>query len=200
VDRATSNDLLEDTRKLFDSAIDAAIDKTEQLASNFWEFWADESKSRLYNIATGTQVLTAEKRNEITDIILHYPPLQLEHNADMIFARANFEKVLRFWFITLFKSEKLDLEKLAKAYNENLREEYSNVKQKVRENYGTGFSLWLIKLLNRITDKITDYNPLLHKHIMAIEDNETLIVDLTMRLKAIESCDEEVEDLMDWKE
>jgi hypothetical protein len=118
----------------------------------------------------------------------------------MIFARANFEKVLRFWFITLFKSEKLDLEKLAKAYNENLREEYSNVKQKVRENYGTGFSLWLIKLLNRITDKITDYNPLLHKHIMAIEDNETLIVDLTMRLKAIESCDEEVKDLMDWKE
>lgn len=200
VDGKTSDDLLEEVRKMFEASSTDINASVELLAQTFWEQQSDDVRSTLYRIATGSSVLTQGKRIEIANIIIHYPALELQHDTDDIFTRANFEKTLRFLVFTLFKSEKLDLAKLAERYNQEIRKVFSEIKVSVKQNYKAGFDQWLDQLLISIVERITDYSPVLHQHVTEIEANTERIADLTRRLGTIERCSQEISSMMEWKD
>ena len=198
-DRETADELLEEVKDQLRRSSDVMEESVDAISKKYWNDTAEAARDALYKLATNSEVLSEEKRNEIADIIIKYPEIAFEPNPYIQFDKSELLKDFRIWNLVIVSSNKLNLGKLARVYNEEVDKTFSNVCESIRDNHEASFKIWLDQLLERIVDNITDYNPVLHNHSEIIREDTEKIAELTNKLHTLERCTEQVARMIDWR-
>ncbi len=194
----TSERLLEEVKDEFDrrmSDINATVDMQSR---EFWQARSEQGRDAIYRLATNSAVLSEEKRQEIAQIIIRYPALAFESNVDEIFDKSKFDS-LTLLNILFYQRTLLDLHKVCKTFNSEVERSLEEIKDAVRANHEASFRLWLHELLGTIKANITEYNPVLNRHVRLISEDEMRILELTRNLDTLQRCTASVSAMIDWR-
>ncbi len=200
VDRAASDELLSLVRRGFDEDVNEMQNRINNSSQGYWRVAAESGRDVLYQIATNSEALSEEKRAEIGDIIIQYQPLVIEGKAEQLFIKSELEMSFRLFDLVIFKSEKLNLDKLARVYNEEVRRFAAETKHDVQVEHERLYKDWLEELTALIIENITDYSPILHTQAEIIREETAKINELTAKLERLRRCTSNVSQMIDWKE
>lgn len=199
IEDMTSEELLKSVRGKFNARLSTIQNNLYNASIAYWSEKTEQMKVKLTTLVTGSETLTSAEKNEISDIIMTYDPISFDEKTDKIFTRAHFEKrYIMLFGLKLFENNRLNLNKLTKAYNKELRSQTTHVYNMLKESHENNFKKWVDDLLQKIRENITDYNADLHQLTELISEQEKTLRDLESRKKKLIEYSREVEEKMSW--
>ena len=199
VDKATADDLLGDVTKEFNKRFDTAQALLDESSRHFWGEKTGMFKELLIGIVSGTSVLDADKREELEKIIIAYGDIVFEHHAEEILLKHNFKKGFRIGGFEIIKSDKLNIDKLVKVYNNELLTNIAAIRKTIETSHTDSFVKWKENLADVVTSKIVEYSPLLHSQAQIIREETEKIMELEDKQKQLAFYSETISKMMDWK-
>ncbi len=176
----------------------------EDIDQNSRAYWSDRTedlRKLLLVIVTGSDVLTEDRRDELQQIIISYQKLELDvSHADEIFKAKDFERAINLGFISLKISDHLNLDKLAKTYNDNLSDNVQRDYNEIQTKHEETAYAWMDNLLDEIRENIVEFSPELSKkaeHLRMVKQEIERLMD---RRKTLEGYTEELFAMLDWIE
>lgn len=200
VDRYASEALLAEVRERFEESRDGIEREIDRSSRDYWIRASVKVRNELFELATGSTVLSEDKRREIGDLIISHPDIEFSQNASEIFSKDQFGKGLELNYFSIVESERLNLRKLEHVYNIEIDGAFSKTRNYINTSHKDAFSDWQAGLLESIVQNITNYNPDLRNQVELIREDERRIAELTAKLETIEGCVEHVERLIGWRE
>ena len=198
-DSETSDELLEEIKKSFDDSLYRIEHEVTDASQEFWNLHVTTARSALESIATDSTILDEKERQEIVDIIMNFDPPVFSSNSDEIFARPEFEKGFKLGREYLFKTEKLNLEKLSRVFNREIDSASRTIRLSIGESHKGSFVNWLNALMAEIEGNITKYNPALHKYTEEIRRDTEEIDRLSNNLETLRTEAECISRMIGWE-
>lgn len=199
IDREVSDQLLRIVVDEFKKNSTDAQNKLSFKAKKLWQSNAQEYRDKMIELITGSDVLSVQRRTELSDVILNYRPLQFDDDADRIFIKAKFLRgnVLG---IRLGTSEKLNTRLLVYRYNSILRNNIDKMAEMINGSCFTDFKSWQENLQAVIEENLTIYNPELCEITELIKEESERINELQTNQHTISNSFSTIEGMMAWEE
>ena len=199
VDKEISDKLLASVVEDFKRSIMEAQWKLGETSQSNWQRNAQEYRDEMVRLITGTDALSEQQRNELSDVILSYPTFQYDDGADKVFIKAKFLRGnilgLRFG-----DSERLNTKRLSSSYNSKMKTNISEMTELINNSCFTCFKAWQENLQATIEENITLYNPELRELTEFIKDESERILELQTNQQTISNSFKTMENMMAWKE
>lgn len=198
IDKASSDKMLRSVVHEYKKNITKADDVLSQHLKEYWYALAQSLRNRLIEIITDSEALSVAQREEISNIIINYEPLDIKDDADIVFIKKKFLRGYLFGF-RLNDSERLNIRLLTSRYNEKIRKNVYEMAVAINSSYFASFKAWEMSLNTVIEENITDYNPQLRDMAAMIKEETEKIIELENDQNAISSSLEAIKELMSWK-
>lgn len=200
VDRKTADSLLEYVSKQYDERLLEILNELDQKSREYWTEKTEAIRSSLVQIVAGSDVLTEERRQELERIIIEYDKISFsEDKAETIFVKKQFAKKIHIGDITLWQSDHLNIEKLAKTYNSSIEEGAEKRYESIRSSHAESAAKWIQALLDELRENIVEYSPELSKQAKQIRIMTDQIEELDHRRVRLKEYTQELFEMMDWK-
>lgn len=211
----SDNELKEKLKNIYNAATDELLreiisdftehstevqNRLEEESKGYWEEKAIKIKNELAAVVTESSTLTEERKEELTEIIFDFEDIIFEATADDVFIKEEFEKGFRFGNVVIGKSERLNIDKLAKKYNAEMAETIQVIYAKVRDSHRQSLKAWKENLLSLIRENIVEYNPTLRDQSRIIKETTSKIEELEKRRSQLNQYTENIWKMMDWIE
>lgn len=200
VDRQTANQMLRSVRDSYSKSFEGMMSDIEVRSKGFWKTRSETIREALYKAATGSSALSEDKRQEIGDIIIRFQPLSLANNAETIFVKSELDETLRLLDVVIFESERLNLRKVLRTYNEGITAAFELAKSEVNRGHTESFFAWLDNLMAEINRNIESYNPVLEEQVESIRSKNEQIVEHEKTLAGLSDHLETITQLIGWRE
>ena len=200
VDKKVADQMTIYAREKYTDKLREIYELMNQGSQDYWTSKTEDLRKALARIVTGSDVLTADRREELEKIIIEYQQLTFDENhVESIFRKENLEKKLAIGDFVLWHSNQLNLDKLAKTYNENMKDDVKNRCEEITLSHRESAFLWIDSLLNEIRTNIVDYSPELSKQAKIIQNLTIQIEDLLSSQEILKSYTVKLAEMMDWK-
>lgn len=200
VDKKVADQLTTYAREKFKKRLRDVFESMDHGSQAYWTSNTEELRGILAKIVTGSDVLTADRRDELERIIIEYQQLTFdESHAESIFRKEEFERKLAIGDLVLWHSNHLNLDKLAKTYNEHMTEDVQRRYEVIEESHRESAYQWIESLLDEIRTNIVEYSPELSKQAKKIQNLTKQIEDLMARQEKIKDYTVQLGAMMDWK-
>ena len=198
VDKATSDRLIEIVIEEYKKNINVSKDTLSMVLKEHWYANAQKLRTALIEIITGSEALSVSQREEISNIIINYHPLDFNDDADNMFIKKKFLRgnVLG---LKLNDSERLNTKRLTSSYNDKIHKNIKAMASDLNDSCFTGFKTWEHNLASIIEENITEYNPQLRDMAEMIREETEKIIELEDNQQTISSSLNVIKELMDWK-
>ncbi len=200
IDVATAENLLNDVTEEFNRKFVEGQSMLDESSKQYWSGKSELFKQQLIEIVTGATVLGEEKRVELENIILTYGDIVFEHHADEIFLKEDFRKAFRIGNWAIYESDRLNIDKLTKRYNDEMTKKISEMCRTIQDSHTDSFIKWKENLVGTVTTKIVEYSPLLHSQAQIIKEETEKILELEAKQKQLANYTQTIRMMMDWKE
>ncbi len=198
VDKTASDELLKRVKSDFTRHINDAQNKLEEASICYWQDKSAEIRKALVEIVTGSEILTEDKKSEITDLILSYEDLNFENIAEDVFIRDDFEKGIWIGKIKIVSSDKLNIDKLVYKYKAKTEEIVEKLSETIGATHEIGFNSWLANLLDMIRENVVEYNASLQEQANSIRDISHKIKELEKRQMDLTNYTDKIKSMLDW--
>ena len=200
VDKKVADQMTSYAREKYTDKLREIYELMNQGSQDYWTSKTEDLRKALARIVTGSDILTADRREELEKIIIEYQQLTFDENhVESIFRKEDLEKKLAIGDFVLWHSNQLNLDKLAKTYNENMKDDVKNRCEEITLSHRESAFLWIESLLNEIRTNIVDYSPELSKQAKKIQNLTIQIEDLLSRQKILKGYTVKLAEMMDWK-
>lgn len=200
IDKKVSDHLMTYAREKFKDSLLKVFESMDAGSQNYWTSNTEELRLILAQIVTGSEVLTADRRNELKRIIIEYKKLTFDvSHAESIFRKEEFEWKVAFGDFVVWHSDHLNLEKLARTYNEHMKEDVQNRYAAIEASHRESAYQWIENLLDEIRTNIVEYSPELSKQARKIQMLTKQIEELTERQTKLKEYTAKLDRMMDWK-
>ena len=198
VDKETSDELLQIVVEQYKRYILIAQETLSNTIREHWQQNAQSLRNILIEIITGSDALTSTQREELSNIIINYQPLEFNDDADSVFIK---ERFLRGQLLGVqwIEDEKLNLKKLVNSYNDKMKKTIDEMAAEMNMSSYTSFRTWKESLAVVIEENITEYNPQLRDMSDMIKEETEKIAELEENQATIQSSLNAIESLMAWK-
>lgn len=200
VDKEVADQLTSYARDKFTNKLRDIFEAMDQGSQQYWTSNTEELRRNLAKIITGSDVLTADRRDELERIIIEYQKLTFDENhAESIFRKEEFVRKLAIGDLVFWNSNKLNLGRLAKTYNEHMHEDIQGRFKVIEASHRESAYQWIESLLDEIRTNIVEYSPELSKQAKKIQNLTRQIEDLMARQEKLKDYTDELAEMMDWK-
>lgn len=199
IDKESSDKMLKVVVHEYKKNINAADQILSKALKGYWYQQAQDLRNKLIEIITDSEALSVSQREEISNIIINYEPLDITDDADIIFIKKKFLRGYVFGF-RLNDSEKLNTKLLTARYNDKIKKNVYDMAVAINQSYFASFKAWEMSLNTVIEENITDYNPQLRDMAAMIKEETEKILELESDQNAISSSLEAIRTLMSWKD
>ena len=200
VDKETSDDLLEYIVELYKKRLGEVYELLNEKAKVFWTANMEELRKLLAIIVSGSEVLTAERRDSLQRLIIDYKKLEFDENSvEELFSRGHFIRAIRIGRQTILLSDHLNIDKMVRTYNENIKINAENFYSTISDRHKECAHNWIEQLLDEIYENIVEYSPELSKQARQIQSMTKQIEALKERQARLQEYTEQLSDMMDWK-
>lgn len=198
VDKATSDRLIEIVIEEYKSNIIISNDTLSRVLKEHWHANEQKFRTALIEMITGSEELKESQRDEISNIIINYHPLDFNDDADNIFIKKRFLRgnVLG---LKLNDSERLNTKRLTSGYNDKIHENIEEMASVMNDSCFKEFKTWEQNLASIIEKNITEYNPQLRDMAEMIREETEKIIELEGDQQTISSSLNAIKELMSWK-
>lgn len=198
IDKETSDELMELVVREYKNNI---LSEKERLSAAIRENWQANAlalRGILAEIVTGSDALADTQRNELSDIIINYQPLEFHDDADNVFIKTKFLRghVLG---IKINDNEKLNIRRLTNSYNDRIKKAVNEMADVMNHSCAVSFKNWIESLLTVIEENITEYNPQLKDMSEMIREETERIAELEDDQNTISTSLIAMKELMAWK-
>lgn len=198
VDKETSDELIEMVNSEYRNNISEANDKAREELQVFWTDRAETLRGLLTQIITGTDSLSTQEKNELSEAIGGHEKFVFDDEKENIFIKKRFLRGT-FLGIRTRDSEKLNLNRLCKSYNSVLKNNVKEMIGAINLNYFEAYKQWVKKLYALIEKNITEYNPELRDMAELIREETEKIEELTRNKQTLITSVDTIKDWMSWK-
>ena len=101
--------------------------------------------------------------------------------------------------MTIWQSDHLNIDKLAKTYNSNIEQGAEKRYQSIEASHRDSAFKWIQALLDEIRENIVEYSPELSKQAKQIRIMTEQIEELDNRRIKLNEYTQELYEMMDWK-
>lgn len=193
---AASDKLIEDVRDQFTRHVNRAQDALYRRSCEFWSEIEEKLKSDLTAAVMGSSELSAEKREELQELIEGFEQIEFTVEAEKIFEKEYFEKHI---IPHLYEDYTLMKGKLAFYFNSELKDKIEEIADTLQEHHWQIFEAWEKLLFYGIENNITELNPELKDAKTQVSFYQDLIDTLQSAQRALDAAIRETNRLMDWK-
>lgn len=198
--KKASDQLMTYARNTFKDTLLKILESMDQGSQQYWTSSTEELRNLLAQIVIGSEVLTADRRNELKRIIIEYKKLTFDvSHAESIFRKEEFEWKLAIGDVVFWHSDHLNLDKLAKTYNDHLNEDVQTRYNEIETSHRESAYQWIESLLDEIRTNIVEYSPELSKQARKIQMLTKQIEELTGRQETLKEYTTQLGNMMDWK-
>ncbi len=176
-----------------------ALDIFDTVSKEYWDQRADEIKTILSTIVTGSDVLTPERKEQLSKIIIDYQRIDFNKVQGEIVNKKMFAKGLFLGGFVIVSSDELNLNKLKNFYNTEIKKSIERSYENVQNSHRSSFNNWLENLENIIIDNLVEFNPELHSQNELIKEETRKIHELENNQRTLNDCREEIKNKMVWK-
>lgn len=200
VNQAAADDLLKYVKEKYENRLDEIYALLNDKSKEYWTANTEALRDLLATIVTGSEVLTDERRTNLKQMIIEYKRLSFNENTtEEIFNRGRFVRQIRFGKQTIWTSDHLNIEKLAKTYNSNIKLNAENCYNVISESHRESAHDWMKNLFDEIYENIVEYSPELSKQARQIQNMTKQIEALKGRQARLKEYTEQLCSMMDWK-
>ena len=198
VDKATSDRLLEIVIEEYKKNINVSKDTLSMGLKEHWYENAERIRTAMIEIITDSEALSVSQREEISNTIINYHPLDFNDDSDNMFIKKRFLRgnVLG---LKLNDSERLNTKRLTSSYNDKIHKNIKAMASDLNVSCFTGFKTWEHNLASIIEENITEYNPQLRDMAEMIREETEKIIELEDNQQKISSSLNAIKELMSWK-
>lgn len=200
LDKIVSDQLLQQINDDFKKYCSQAQDILNGASTEYWAGVAQRVKQKLAEIVTGSATLSDEKKDELSGIILSYQGVDFENQEKKVFVKSDYEYGLKLFNVTIWKSEKLNLERLRRNYNDEMAQDINKIYGSISESHESSIKRWIQSLYNVIIENIVTYNPGLKAQQELIDRETERIIELENKQQKVYRYSEEIRRKMEWKE
>ena len=198
IDKVTSDETMKNVIEKYKASILDAQEKISAVTKQHWIDNAETLKNTLVAIITGTDALSVEQRDELSEIIINHQGLIIDDEANKIFVKAKYLKG-QFFGLRLSSSERLNTTRLANNFNNMITKNIRAISEDLNENCYSAFKTWKAHLCSVIEENITELNPQLKQIAEMIKEETDKINELRENQKTISSSLNAIKELMGWK-
>jgi hypothetical protein len=186
-------------KDMFKADIIEAQGKLQGNAQVYWLNKSQEYRDSMIRLITGTDALSEKQKNELSEIIMNYPPFKYDDDSDDVFIKAKF---LRQSFLaSLFGlSERINTKRLSASFNSKIKRSIREMSEQINSSYFESFKEWQGRLQSTIEANITNLNPELRDLYERIRDEEDRITELKSNQRTISDSIDTIRQLMEWKQ
>ena len=200
VDKQAADSLLKYVTNMYEKKLAEVYEELDIKSREYWTEKTEQLRNALAQIVSGSEVLTDERRQELERIIITYDKIVFKEDAaDTIFEKENFEKKIRVGEMTIWQSDHLNIDKLAKTYNSNIEQGAEKRYQSIEASHRDSAFKWIQALLDEIRENIVEYSPELSKQAKQIRIMTERIEELDNRRIKLNEYTQELYEMMDWK-
>lgn len=200
VDKQAADSLLKYVTNMYEKKLAEVYEELDIKSREYWTEKTEQLRNALAQIVSGSEVLTDERRQELERIIITYDKIVFKDDAaDTIFEKENFEKKIRVGEMTIWQSDHLNIDKLAKTYNSNIEQGAEKRYQSIEASHRDSAFKWIQALLDEIRENIVEYSPELSKQAKQIRIMTERIEELDNRRIKLNEYTQELYEMMDWK-
>ena len=196
IDEATSNRIMVEVREKYQNSILDSQNRLINTARDHWQEKSQEYREAMIHIITESETLSEQQQNELSKIIIDYPPFEHDDDADKVFIKDKFLR--RSLFDSRF--ERVNIRRLSSSYNSSMRHNINDMSERLNESFFISFKVWQSKLQNVIEENISTYNPNLREISEMIRIDMDNILELKANKKAVSDSFKTIETMMSWKE
>lgn len=194
VKKEASEQVLETVKKRFVEKWTFAQNQLEKRSTEFCSFKTDEFRKELLSLVTESSALSKDQREKIAGIIMEYQPMDYRISADELFDKAKF--LHRIFGVV----DRLDITKLSKQYNKNMRNEVKSYFDALNTSRLESFNAWRASLVGIICENIIEFNPALYDQWKIIEEENFRIQELEKKICMLQDYTSQISEMMSWKE
>lgn len=199
-DRAAADDLIKQTNRNFCSQAEDAEKDMDRVAQAYWTACSSTFRDRLSEVVKNTS-LSEQKKQQLTQLIVAYKKLEFDAvESKNIFEVDEFDYLLDFGDLKLFKMDKLFLNRLSNAYKSMIADIIEKVDRNIHDAYLNSFIAWEENLVNIVRENIVDYSPELREQQKKINEETALIHDLQNRQGRLQVYAGDIFAMITWKE
>ena len=200
MDKQAADSLLKYVTNMYEKKLAEVYEELDIKSREYWTEKTEQLRNALAQIVSGSEVLTDERRQELERIIITYDKIVFKDDAaDTIFEKENFEKKIRVGEMTIWQSDHLNIDKLAKTYNSNIEQGAEKRYQSIEASHRGSAFKWIQALLDEIRENIVEYSPELSKQAKQIRIMTERIEELDNRRIKLNEYTQELYEMMDWK-
>lgn len=199
-DRAAADDLINQTNRNFCSQAEESEKEMDRVAQEYWTACSATFRSRLSEVVKNTS-LSEQKKQQLTELIVAYKKLEFDAvESQNIFEVDEFDYLLNFGDLKLFKMDKLFLNRLSSAYKSRIFEIVKKINDNIHDAYLNSFIAWEENLVNVVRENIVDYSPELREQQKKINEETAVIHDLQNRQGRLQVYAGDIFAMINWKE
>lgn len=200
IDRSVAETMINKMKEDYKKQVANISLKTDVESEKYWVEKTDQVKNALLTTVTGSENLSQAIKDELSQIILSYENIDFEEHAEEVFTKENFEYKFIFGFFGFGLSDRLNLEKLANKYNQEVNEALDNIYTSLVENHKETFVEWMNDFISIIVDDIIDLNPSFSSQAQTIKREKDRIEVLKNAQIELNEHAEKIRKMMEWKE
>ena len=200
MDKQASDSLIKYVTDMYEKKLSDAYELLDSKSRYYWSKNTEELRDELARIVAGSEVLTEDRRKELERIIITYQQLSFrEDSAETIFDKVHFERYLKIGDQVIWKSDHLNIDKLAKTYNTNIMRGATARYESIENSHRESAFAWIQSLLDEIYENIVEYSPELSKQAKQIRIMTEHIEELEGRQEKLRQYTEMLRRMMDWR-
>ena len=200
IDRVAADKLLDRAKNDFNDRAASAQTELDAESRRCWENYCQELKNALLAVIAGAEVLTEQRRAELSEIIITYTSITFDAGTDSLFVMDNFKRRFTLKNILVGNNDVLNIEYLQKSYNEALASAVDEIRSSIAKSHEDSFKNWLEALVGTITRNIVSYSPELSRLSDEIEAAKREVRNLENRMTRLAEYKAQITDMMAWKQ
>lgn len=197
-DQAAADDLVNKVNADYQVNYGNAQDSVLNKSTEYWEQCTADVRHQLLTLVTDSPILSMSEKTAIGETITSYQNIDFE-GGDVTFTKEQFE-YSAIEKIFAFPSEKLNLDKLLRNYNQQMEENIRKFYLDVENDHKLKFSHWTDALRTDILKNIVDLNPRLSGKYRNIEKIIKDLQELEERNLKLKQYAKEIVMKIDWME
>ena len=200
IDKSVAETIINKLKEEYKKQVASISLKTDVESEKYWVEKTDQVKNALLTTVTGSENLSQAIKDELSQIILSYENIDFEEHAEEVFTKENFEYKFIFGFFGFGLADRLNLDKLASKYNQEVNEALENIYTSLVENHKDTFVEWMNDFISIIVDDIIDLNPSFSNQAQTIKREKDRIEVLKNAQIELNEHAETIRKMMEWKE
>lgn len=177
-----------------------ACNEIEERSKEYWQEECKKIRKDISLLVSGAHDIPADKKRQLSNIIIHYGDIVLTSDSNVFLAKENFRKWIRnpkrFSSVRISRAYHKEVEK---TFVTEMKSHIENTCDSYVQSHLKSFCRWIDSFHASLEKNIADVNMEISDNVRQISELTNILDNLDSRTTVLKSYKDRIKNLIDWK-